>query len=60
MCDRVQFQIFKGYEFDVGIHYIGDLGHLSMSKVLLDNISAGEEDSFSLRPYFRKKEGLSL
>merc|ERR1711970_1213777 len=32
----------KGYEFDVGIHYIGDVGYPTLTKVLLDQISEGQ------------------
>ena len=31
--------IERGYEFDVGIHYVGDVNRLSLSKYLLDQIS---------------------
>lgn len=34
--------IDKGYEFDVGIHYIGKLGHQSLNKTLVDQISEGQ------------------
>jgi len=34
--------IEKGYEFDVGIHYIGEMGHQSLNKTLLDQISEGQ------------------
>jgi len=34
--------IDKGYEFDVGIHYIGELGYQSESKTLLDQITDGQ------------------
>ncbi|CAL4152973.1 unnamed protein product, partial [Meganyctiphanes norvegica] len=34
--------IDKGYEFDVGIHYIGELGYQSESKTLLDQITKGQ------------------
>ena len=36
--------IWKGYEFDVGIHYVGGMGNSnpSVSKVLLDQISDGQ------------------
>lgn len=34
--------IDKGYEFDVGIHYIGELGYQSESKTLLDQITNGQ------------------
>lgn len=32
----------KGYEFDVGIHYIGEMHYQSLSKTLLDQISDGQ------------------
>jgi len=34
--------IDKGYEFDVGIHYVGELGYQSESKTLLDQITNGQ------------------
>ncbi|RXG71505.1 putative all-trans-retinol 13,14-reductase [Armadillidium vulgare] len=34
--------IDKGYEFDVGIHYIGDMHTQSLSRTLLDQISDGQ------------------
>jgi len=42
----------KGYEFDVGIHYIGEMGFPTMTKVLLDQVTDGQlewaplEDTF--------------
>jgi len=42
----------KGYEFDVGIHYIGECGFPTVTKVLLDQITDGQlewaplEDTF--------------
>jgi len=32
----------KGYEFDVGIHYIGDVGYPTLTKVLLDQVTQGQ------------------
>lgn len=32
----------KGYEFDVGIHYVGEMGSRSLNKTLLDQISDGQ------------------
>lgn len=32
----------KGYEFDVGIHYIGEMRHNTSLKFLLDQISEGQ------------------
>lgn len=29
----------KGYEFDVGIHYLGDMHHLGLTKYLMDQIA---------------------
>ena len=34
--------IDKGYEFDVGIHYIGDVGYPTMFRVLLDQVTEGQ------------------
>jgi len=34
--------IDKGYEFDVGIHYIGDVGYPTMFRVLLDQVTDGQ------------------
>jgi len=34
--------IDKGYEFDVGIHYIGAMGSQTLNKTLLDQISDGQ------------------
>jgi len=34
--------IDKGYEFDVGIHYIGEMGSQTLNKTLLDQISEGQ------------------
>lgn len=34
--------IDKGYEFDVGIHYIGEMGHQTLNKTLLDQICRGQ------------------
>ncbi len=36
MC--VFIVIFKGYEFDVGIHYIGKVGYQSINKTLIDQV----------------------
>jgi all-trans-retinol 13,14-reductase len=30
----------KGYEFDVGIHYIGKLGHQTLNKTLVDQVNS--------------------
>jgi len=46
--------IDKGYEFDVGIHYIGEMGHQTLNKTLLDQICEGQvewtplEDAFDV------------
>ena len=34
--------IDKGYEFDVGIHYIGKFGHHNINKTLMDQICEGQ------------------
>ena len=34
--------IDKGYEFDVGIHYIGKMGETGVTKVLVDQITDGQ------------------
>jgi len=34
--------IDKGYEWDVGIHYIGEMGRQTLNKTLLDQISSGQ------------------
>jgi len=34
--------IDKNYEFDVGIHYIGEMGRQTLNKTLLDQISEGQ------------------
>ena len=34
--------IDKGYEFDVGIHYIGEMGAQTLNKTLLDQICEGQ------------------
>jgi len=34
--------IDKGYEWDVGIHYIGEMGSQTLNKTLLDQISDGQ------------------
>jgi len=34
--------IDKGYEFDVGIHYIGEVGSQTVGKVLVDQITDGQ------------------
>ena len=31
-----------GYEWDVGIHYIGEMGRQTLNKTLLDQISCGQ------------------
>ena len=33
---------FKGYEFDVGIHYIGEVGPGRLNKTLVEQISDGQ------------------
>ena len=35
--------IDKGYEFDVGIHYIGEMNNQSLNKTLSDQITEGKE-----------------
>merc|ERR1719412_1666474 len=46
--------IDKGYEFDVGIHYIGKFGHHNINKTLMDQICEGQvewnrlEDEFDI------------
>ena len=43
-----------GFEFDVGIHYIGDVSNYSMSQVLIDQLTDGQlvwarlEDAFDV------------
>jgi all-trans-retinol 13,14-reductase len=43
-----------GYEFDTGVHYIGEMGSQTLPKSLLDQISEGQvewarmDDSFDL------------
>jgi len=34
--------IDKGYEFDVGIHYIGEMGRQTLNKTLLDQVTDGQ------------------
>lgn len=34
--------IDKGYEFDVGIHYIGKMGHPNLNKTLVDQVCEGQ------------------
>ena len=34
--------LFQGYEFDVGIHYIGKMGYQTLNKTLVDQISEGQ------------------
>ncbi len=34
--------IDKGYEFDVGIHYIGKFGHPNINKTLMDQVCEGQ------------------
>ena len=34
--------LLLGYEFDVGIHYIGQLGHTNMNKTFVDQICDGQ------------------
>jgi len=34
--------IDKGYEFDVGIHYVGEMGSQTINKVLVDQITEGQ------------------
>ena len=34
--------IDKGYEFDVGIHYIGKMGHPNINKTYMDQICDGQ------------------
>ena len=46
--------IDKGYEFDVGIHYIGEMSAGNLTKTLVDQISDGQlewerlDDDFNL------------
>ena len=35
--------MFQGYEFDVGIHYIGEMNHQSLNKTLADQITEGKD-----------------
>jgi len=44
--------IEKGYEFDVGIHYIGEMGHQTLNKTLLDQVSDGQIEWASLEEDF--------
>ena len=34
--------MIQGYEWDVGIHYIGEMGRQTLNKTLLDQISSGQ------------------
>jgi len=42
----------KGYEWDVGIHYIGEMGSQTINKTLLDQISDGQIEWASLDDEF--------
>ena len=42
----------KGYEWDVGIHYIGEMGAQTINKTLLDQISDGQIEWASLDDEF--------
>jgi len=44
--------IDKGYEFDVGIHYIGEMNHQSLNKTLADQITEGQLEWEPLDPDF--------
>lgn len=44
--------IDKGYEFDVGIHYIGEMGHQTLNKTLLDQICEGQVEWAPLEDEF--------
>jgi len=44
--------IDKGYEFDVGIHYIGEMGKQSLNKTLQDQISEGQIQWAPLDPEY--------
>jgi len=44
--------IDKGYEFDVGIHYIGEMNHQSLNKTLSDQITEGQLEWEPLDPDF--------
>eukprot|EP00095_Tigriopus_kingsejongensis_P004126 snap_masked-scaffold122_size333723-processed-gene-2.17 protein:Tk04126 transcript:snap_masked-scaffold122_size333723-processed-gene-2.17-mRNA-1 annotation:"hypothetical protein BRAFLDRAFT_119025" len=40
----------KGYEFDVGIHYIGELGDGQLNRTLVDQLTEGQLDWIRLDP----------
>ena len=43
MKDKISIPVtFQGYEFDVGIHYVGKVGYQTINKTLLDQISDGQ------------------
>lgn len=44
--------IDKGYEFDVGIHYIGKVGYQSINKTLIDQICDGQLEWEELKSEF--------
>ena len=41
--------IDKGYEFDVGIHYIGKMGHPNINKTFMDQICDGQLGRYHLK-----------
>ena len=60
--------IDKGYEFDVGIHYIGKMGHPNINKTFMDQICDGQLGRYhfkalnqkSYRVYFFSLQTLEL
>ena len=38
----MMMMMITGYEWDVGIHYIGEMGRQTLNKTLLDQISCGQ------------------
>merc|ERR1711953_797142 len=46
--------IDRGYEFDVGIHYVGEMGSQTMTKTLIDQISDGQIEWAPLDDCFDK------
>merc|ERR1712123_326331 len=48
--------IDKGYEWDVGIHYIGEMGTQSLNKTLLDQIGDGQVEWAPLEKQFPDEE----
>lgn len=44
--------IDKGYEFDVGIHYIGEMTYQSLTKTYVDQITNGQLEWAQLSKLF--------